>query len=188
MRCPFCFLSCWARRQTRRNPPHWLPPGRISRIPLPDLATSRTRPRKTPEPHISRSQKGEIAGKRPVFQGLEMGILTLSGRSSGAARILTGSGKVAVRVHSPCSRNLVWPERETLSRKRRDTCPLYGRPPLRLDVFERCSYTGRRGTDPALSPMCPFSRCTVQFNRILASAPRRKNSYIVGRESFAGFI
>ena len=66
--------------------------GRIFRIPLLIPASSAPRYRKTAEPHISRSQKAEIAGKRPVFRGLEIAILTLSGRSSGRDPKMTGSG------------------------------------------------------------------------------------------------
>ena len=91
--------------------------GLTFRIPLLIPASSAPRYRKTAEPHISRSQKGEIAGKRPVFRGLKIAIHTFYGRSSGRDPKMTGSGKVAVRVHSPYSQCLHWPASYRLSRK-----------------------------------------------------------------------
>jgi len=47
-------------------------------LPLPNPSTSRPQPRETAEPHTSSSRRVVIAGKRPLFQGMQIGIRTVS--------------------------------------------------------------------------------------------------------------
>jgi hypothetical protein len=151
--------------------------GFIIRVPPGNPATSCLHYRKPAKPHIPTSPRVEIAGRRPGFRGLEIGIPTVLSCLPGQTSKSPGCGKVVVRVHSPCSRDLHSPGGRNYRGNSSCALPsLPGRASFSLMPPKNLLYWPRRHQSGAR--ICRYSPVSsaVQFNRILALASSRRNS------------